>query len=175
MYFFPVRCCLLSLAMGRLKDSNQSLSLLLFIYYIHMCQRVGHDFIVVICTCRPDLIDYDMLSPGSHIDNLNNAFHVAEQHLGLPQLLDAEGSYIVELFYLPCICVYIHVIVHRQCDERLKCTCILFELSLPLSLACYSYSKWSYKASEGESLYALFVMDSFIKECYLFHLNTLVL
>ena len=123
MYFFPVRCCLLSLAMGRLKDSTQSLSLLPFIYYtyIHMCQRVGHDFIVVICTCRPDLIDYDMLSLGSHIDNLNNAFHVAEQHLGLPQLLDAEGSYIAELFYLPCICVYIHVIVHRQCDECSKC------------------------------------------------------
>ena len=47
---------------------------------------------VVFLFCRPDLIDYGLLSPGSHIDNLNNAFHVAEQHLGLPQLLDAEGT-----------------------------------------------------------------------------------
>ena len=57
---------------------------------MYMCTRgIGYCCLSV---CRPDLIDYGLLSPGSHIDNLNNAFHVAEQHLGLPQLLDAEGT-----------------------------------------------------------------------------------
>ena len=40
----------------------------------------------------PDLIDYDALIPSRHIDNLNNAFDVAERDLGIPRLLDAEGE-----------------------------------------------------------------------------------
>ena len=63
---------------------------------------VCHYLLLKICflySYRPDLIDYDLLSPNDHIDNLNNAFVVAEQHLGLPQLLDAEGVYCV------CTCV----------------------------------------------------------------------
>src|SRR5687768_5019119 len=39
---------------------------------------------------RPDLIEYDQLVPTKHIDNLNNAFDVAERDLGIPRLLDAE-------------------------------------------------------------------------------------
>ena len=42
--------------------------------------------------CRPDLIDYNALRPSQHIHNLNNAFDVAEKELGLPRLLDAEGT-----------------------------------------------------------------------------------
>lgn len=41
---------------------------------------------------RPDLIEYDQLLTCSNVDNLNNAFKVAEQELGLPQLLDPEGD-----------------------------------------------------------------------------------
>ena len=55
----------------------------------------------------PDLIDYDLLSPSDHIDNLNNAFLVAEQKLGLPQLLDAEGVFIRKCAWV-CTCVYVH-------------------------------------------------------------------
>ena len=42
---------------------------------------------------RPDLIKYDQLLdiPSSYMDNLNNAFKVAEEELGLTQLLDPEG------------------------------------------------------------------------------------
>jgi len=49
---------------------------------------------VAVFYSRPDLIEYDELlaSPGSYMDNLNNAFKVAEQELGLPQLLDPEGD-----------------------------------------------------------------------------------
>ena len=40
---------------------------------------------------RPDLIDYDRLHPEDHIGNLNNAFDVAANELGIPKILDAEG------------------------------------------------------------------------------------
>lgn len=42
---------------------------------------------------RPDLIDYDRLHPEDHIGNLNNAFEMASNELGIPKILDAEGTY----------------------------------------------------------------------------------
>lgn len=41
---------------------------------------------------RPDLIDYDRLHPEDHIGNLNHAFNTAANELGIPKILDAEGS-----------------------------------------------------------------------------------
>ena len=41
---------------------------------------------------RPDLIDYDALHPENHQGNLNNAFTVASEELGIPRILDAEGK-----------------------------------------------------------------------------------
>lgn len=38
--------------------------------------------------------------------NLNNAFEVAEKHLDIPKMLDAEGELIVTIvegFFPPCI------------------------------------------------------------------------
>ena len=40
---------------------------------------------------RPDLIAYEELIPSEHIDNLNNAFNVADERLGIHKILDAEG------------------------------------------------------------------------------------
>ena len=37
------------------------------------------------------MIDYDQLHPEEHIGNLNNAFDVAANELGIPKILDAEG------------------------------------------------------------------------------------
>ena len=34
-----------------------------------------------------------MLKPSQHEANLNNAFAVAEEHLGITRLLDAEGAW----------------------------------------------------------------------------------
>ena len=42
---------------------------------------------------RPDLIAYEELIPNEHIDNLNNAFNVADEKLGIHKILDAEGEY----------------------------------------------------------------------------------
>jgi len=42
--------------------------------------------------CRPDLIEYNKMSKATPLENLNNAFNVADQKLGLTPLLDAEGE-----------------------------------------------------------------------------------
>ena len=73
---------------------------------------------IAVLYSRPDLIEYDQLlaSPGSFMDNLNNAFKVAEQELGLPQLLDPEGNLVYFVLWrphLPCTtcsleCISIH-------------------------------------------------------------------
>ena len=41
---------------------------------------------------RPDVINYGRLRPNQHEANLNNAFNVAEEILGITKLLDAEGN-----------------------------------------------------------------------------------
>ena len=43
---------------------------------------------------RPDIINYSSLRPNQHEANLNNAFNVAEESLGIAKLLDAEGTII---------------------------------------------------------------------------------
>lgn len=47
-------------------------------------------FNALIHSHRPDLFDYSVLQPGRNIENLNHAFDMAENHLGIPRLLDAE-------------------------------------------------------------------------------------
>lgn len=50
----------------------------------------GLAFNAIIHKHRPDLIQYDKLSKADPIKNLNNAFQVAEEKLGLAKLLDPE-------------------------------------------------------------------------------------
>lgn len=47
-------------------------------------------FNALIHSHRPDLFDYSTLQPGKNLENLNHAFDMAENHLGIPRLLDAE-------------------------------------------------------------------------------------
>uniref|UniRef100_A0A673JKS1 Calponin-homology (CH) domain-containing protein n=1 Tax=Sinocyclocheilus rhinocerous TaxID=307959 RepID=A0A673JKS1_9TELE len=42
------------------------------------------------CVTQPDLIDFDKLKKSNAHHNLQNAFNLAEQHLGLTKLLDPE-------------------------------------------------------------------------------------
>jgi len=45
-----------------------------------------------VCAHRPDLIDFERLKKSNAHHNLQNAFNLAEQHLGITKLLDAEGE-----------------------------------------------------------------------------------
>jgi len=42
------------------------------------------------CHFRPDLIQYNKLNKANPVSNLNNAFNVADEKLGIAPLLDAE-------------------------------------------------------------------------------------
>ncbi|KAJ6217266.1 hypothetical protein RDWZM_008423 [Blomia tropicalis] len=52
--------------------------------------RDGMAFNALIHSQRPELIDYEALIPENHIDNLNQAFEVAQKHLAIQPLLDSE-------------------------------------------------------------------------------------
>uniref|UniRef100_A0A8C5H4M6 Alpha-actinin-4-like n=1 Tax=Gouania willdenowi TaxID=441366 RepID=A0A8C5H4M6_GOUWI len=56
----------------------------------HMSWKDGLAFNALIHRHRPDLIDYDSLRKEDPVTNLNNAFEVAEKHLDIPKMLDAE-------------------------------------------------------------------------------------
>lgn len=57
--------------------------------------RSGLGFNALIHAHRPELIHFNSLIPNKHIDNLNCAFDVAHNELGIPRLLDAEGKFII--------------------------------------------------------------------------------
>lgn len=56
--------------------------------------RDGLAFNAIIHKHCPELIQYEKLSKSNAMFNLNNAFNVAEQKLGLTKLLDAEDIYV---------------------------------------------------------------------------------
>lgn len=60
------------------------------VHNFHMSFKDGLAFCALIHRHRPDLLDYDSLKKGNDMYNLNLAFEIAEKHLDIPKMLDAE-------------------------------------------------------------------------------------
>lgn len=57
--------------------------------------RSGVAFHSVIYAIRPDLVDMELVKRRSNRENLEEAFTVAENELGIPRLLDPEGAVVL--------------------------------------------------------------------------------
>lgn len=83
--------------------------------------RSGLGFNALIHSHRPDLFDYMSLQPGRNIENLNHAFEVAERHLGIPKLLDAEDidqPRIDEKSVLTYVASYYHTFARMKNEQK---------------------------------------------------------
>lgn len=61
--------------------------------------RSGVAFHSVIYAIRPDLVDMELVKKRGNRENLEDAFTLAENELGIPRLLDPEGAFYLILLY----------------------------------------------------------------------------
>lgn len=84
----------------------------------HTSWKDGLAFCALIHRHRPELIDYDKLRKDDPLTNLQTAFEVAEKHLDIPQMLDAQ-----ELVDLPypdekSVMTYVSCFYHAFADQK---------------------------------------------------------
>lgn len=86
----------------------------------HTSFQDGHAFCALIHKHRPDLLDYNSLTDNKR-DNLNLAFKVAEEHLQIPRMLDAdeilESSRPDERSIMTYVAAYYHAFAGSQKNE----------------------------------------------------------
>lgn len=78
--------------------------------------RDGLAFCALIHRHRPELIDYERLRPDDPVNNLNLAFDVAERHLDIPPMLDANGIFLFA-FLVVGFNAYLDIIYPSWPDE----------------------------------------------------------
>uniref|UniRef100_A0A8C0C1L6 Actinin alpha 2 n=1 Tax=Buteo japonicus TaxID=224669 RepID=A0A8C0C1L6_9AVES len=71
----------------------------------HLSWKDGLGLCALIHRHRPDLIDYSKLNKDDPIGNINLAMEIAEKHLDIPKMLDAEGEKCVYEYVLFICCV----------------------------------------------------------------------
>lgn len=88
----------------------------------HMSFKDGLAFCALIHRHRPELIDYDSLKKSDDVYNLNLAFEVAEKHLDIPKMLDAEDIHSMpkpdERAILTYVSSYYHAFSSSQQAEQ---------------------------------------------------------
>lgn len=98
--------------------------------------RDGVAFQSMVHAIRPDLVDMEEVRRRSNRENLEEAFSLAENQLGIPRLLDPEGHIIVEWFE-SSVEVLWRVRSDSEGEERLLQDCsppvLIFKLRLLLS------------------------------------------
>jgi len=103
----------------------------------HTSWKDGLAFCALIHRHRPELIDYDKLRKDDPLTNLQTAFEVAEKHLDIPQMLDAQ-----ELVDLPypdekSVMTYVSCFYHAFADQKPVNSLLLFAVFSFLFICCH--------------------------------------
>ena len=77
------------------------------------CWRDGVAFNALIHGLQPELVDMSVLAQNSSQANLEHAFTTAEEHLGIPRLLDVEGKKPDDALFLTLMMLVILFVVHK--------------------------------------------------------------
>lgn len=65
--------------------------------------RSGVAFQAVVHAIRPNLVDMEVVRRRNNRENLEEAFALAENELGIPRLLDPEGLFVSVLRFCFCL------------------------------------------------------------------------
>ncbi|KAF8382532.1 atn-1 [Pristionchus pacificus] len=90
------------------------------VHNFHNSWKDGLAFCALIHRHRPELLDYSTLHKGDPLHNLNLAFDIAEKHLDIPRMLDAEDIVYADRPDEKSIMTYVSSFYHafRNAPER---------------------------------------------------------
>lgn len=74
-------------------------------------------FVMFLLYFRPDLFHYDTLLSKTAEENLDHAFTVASEHLGVDRLLDPEGKKIKVVIGYTYIYIKLWLVLYGQLDS----------------------------------------------------------
>uniref|UniRef100_A0A8B9ZKR3 Actinin alpha 2 n=1 Tax=Anas platyrhynchos TaxID=8839 RepID=A0A8B9ZKR3_ANAPL len=98
----------------------------------HLSWKDGLGLCALIHRHRPDLIDYSKLNKDDPIGNINLAMEIAEKHLDIPKMLDAEDVVNTTRPDERTIMTYVSCYYHAFADLCIQFYLVLVALPLPL-------------------------------------------